>query len=185
MSDYVAMTTSHPAYQEYKTSGSANVLNDEFSRISYFTDLFRTPNVQPIFDETNIHEFHPNDQFLVGQKSVGATMYVAMNDFSSFQVAGVDSSSSKEIYSGEADSILLPIVFQYRMTDALGNINGTSSINANANFEYSKKLGFDLLINNKIFSFDVEIYAKYKATSTANQKLNVIPSSDNTTAKII
>jgi hypothetical protein len=185
MSDYVAMTTSHPAYQEYKTSGSANVLNDEFSRISYFTDLFRSPNVQPIFDETNIHEFHPNDQFLVGQKSVGATMYVAMNDFSSFQVAGVDSSSSKEIYSGEADSILLPIVFQYRMTDALGNINGTSSINANANFEYSKKLGFDLLINNKIFSFDVEIYAKYRATSTANQKLSVIPSSDNTTAKII
>jgi hypothetical protein len=54
-----------------------------------------------------------------------------------------------------------------------------------ANFEYSKKLGFDLLINNKIFSFDVEIYAKYRATSTANQKLSVIPSSDNTTAKII
>lgn len=184
MESYVAMTIDHPAYINYKSSGSTIEINSIFDRIENFNQTFRQSNVQQILTSSNIYGFDQNDKYLIGKNSVGASLFVALNDFTSFQVQGVDSSSSKEIYTGSQDSIMIPIIFQYRMTDALGNVNGQKSLNSNSNFEYSKKIGFDLLINNKLFSFDVEVSAKYRSTSTANQNLNVILASNNTTVKI-
>lgn len=184
MDSYVAMTIDHPSYIDYKSTGQIQHINEAFERIKNFNSIFRSVNVQQIKSDKNIYAYEENDKFLVGQNSVGAALYTSLNDFTSFQVQGVDASASKEIYSGAQDSILIPIIFQYRMTDALGNVNGLQSLNANSNFEYSKRLGFDLLINNKMFSFDVEIYAKYRPTSTANQRLDIVPSTNNIRTKI-
>lgn len=184
MDSYVAMTVDHPAYIDYKSSGSVTEINKVFERIENFNKLFREPTMQSLFDDDNLYGYDQLDRFLVGQNTVGAALYVSLNDFASYQVQGVDSSSAKEIYSGDQDSIIIPIIFQYRMTDALGNVNGLNSLNANSNFEYSKIIGFDLFVNNKIFAFDVEVYAQYRPSTTANQRLNIVQSSNNIRAKL-
>jgi hypothetical protein len=184
LDSYVGMTIDHPAYIDYKSTGNATEIDATFDRVKQFTSLFREATKQTLIGADKIYGFETNDRFLVGQNSVGAALNVSVNDFASFQVNGVDSSASKEIYSGAQDSIMIPIIFQYRMTDALGNVNGQQSLTASSNFEYAKTIGFDLFINNKLFSFDVEVYAKYRPSSTANQRLNVVPSANNTRTKI-
>jgi hypothetical protein len=81
-------------------------------------------------------------------------------------------------------SITLDLVFQYRMTDYYGvtsnNDTSTGRIggiigNTFSNLTYAKKIGVDILdSNNQDFKFDIEVYAKYKATG---KNINSITSS--------
>lgn len=185
LESYVAMTSSHPAWQEFMNTTSSAYLNSEFSRIKWFNNLFRASNVQNKLstkvsnpDQADqypfyISKFENQDKYLVGQNTVGSVLMSSINSIQSFQVQGIDTASSKEIYAGENDSIMIPITFQYRMTDALGNPNGLTSLTQNANFEYSKKLGFDLLLAGKKFSFDVQVSAKFRPTSISNNGIGI------------
>lgn len=168
LSGYVAMTRNHPAYSEYNATGELDPLKAEFDRITQFNDRFKQDLVQNGLSDELIIKFADDDKHLIGQNSVGATMFTSLNSITSFQVNGIDTGSSKEIYSSEDDSLLIPIVFQYRMTDALGNPAGQSNLTSNSNFEFKKKLGFDLLVAGKKFSFDVQISAKFRPTSMSN-----------------
>jgi hypothetical protein len=174
LSSYVAMTTSHPSYQAYlQNNANIQLLNDEFERIKWFNEWYRTSNVQTKINDNLLLSFAKSDKYLIGQNTVGASLYTSLNTIESFQVNGIDTADTKEIYSGEQDSVLIPITFQYRMTDALGFPNGLSNLTPNTNFEYSKKIGFDFLLSGKKFTFDVQVSAKFRPTSVSNNSLGI------------
>jgi len=175
LNGYVAMTNLHPAYLEYRAQQDITILQTEFDRIKHFNSLYREVMVQNAKSNDLIIGFKQDDKYLVGQNTVGAAAYVDLNSLSSYQVEGIDSSASKQIFSGEQDSILIPIMFQYRMTDALGNPSGVSGNTMNSQFEYTKKIGFDLLISGKKFTFDVNINAKFRPTTASNTSLGIQP----------
>jgi hypothetical protein len=61
----------------------------------------------------------------------------------------------------------VPILFQYRASDILGNIGGWRSTGSLNNIKYSKKIGIDVIVKDEApFSFDVEISAQYKKETT-------------------
>lgn len=184
MDYYVACTTSHPAYKHYNQNGSTTALLNVFERLQNFSELFRYKESQQELIEDAVYKFEDEDKFLIGKNSVGASLFVEVQSIESYQVQGIDTSSSKEVYPGNADSIMIPLIFQYRMTDALGNANGENNLVSNANFEYSKTIGFDLVLAGKTFSFDVQIYSKYKATATSNTRVGIVTTTNNLSPKI-
>lgn len=124
--------------------------------------------------------FDPLDQYLLGKASCGSYMFLLPRDEDSLIVAGDNALSIKTITVGEANSISIPLVFQYRMTDFNGKgIKGFGAIAGDftgltTDVIFSKTMGFDLLdIDNSQFSFDLEIFAKY---SVDNLSINNIPS---------
>ena len=112
------------------------------------------------------------DQYTLGKQSCGAYMFISADAHENIQVDG-DSIQSYEIVPfGQQNSINIPLVFQYRMTDyfgitsssgGLGNIGGDST-GATVNLTYSKKLGFDIYPNNSdVVQFDIQITASYRS----------------------
>lgn len=177
----VAFTTNHPSYQAYLANSSdISILYEEFERIKWFNDSYKAANVQTKLNEHLLLSYSASDKWLIGQKTVGSMLFTALKGTEAYQVNGIDTSSAKEIYSGEQDSILIPIIFQYRMTDALGFPNGQSNLSQNTNFEYSKKIGFDFLLSGKKFTFDVQVSAKFRPSSTSNNNIGI-----QTTSSII
>lgn len=115
--------------------------------------------------------FTTNDRYLIGKKTCGSYLVMGAPDY-------------KNIYTGSAiysqgiivkknDAIRIPILFQYRMTDyggtgntGIGNIGGYGRASSPVNLTYTKKIGLDLVIKDLgLFSFDVEVTAKYKPDS--------------------
>lgn len=115
--------------------------------------------------------FEANDQYLLGGKSCGSFLYLAPINTSSIIVDANNKFGKKRIDAGEGNSISVDMVFQYRMTDynqastnGNGQVGGVVS-NIFTNLTYSKKIGIDLVDSfSNAFSFDVEVFAKYKAS---------------------
>lgn len=122
--------------------------------------------------------FNPEDQYLLGGRSCGAYLFLSPIEKSSLTVDADNKFGKKTIKQGTSNAISIDLIFQYRMTDYYGIANTTFVTNASANntgrvggivstsltnLTYSKKVGFDILKGeNDVFSFDVEVYAKYK-----------------------
>jgi hypothetical protein len=122
--------------------------------------------------------FNAEDQYLLGGKSCGAYLFLSPIEKSSLTVDADNKFGKKTISQGTANAISIDLIFQYRMTDYYGVANTTTVTSASANntgrvggivstsltnLTYSKKVGFDILKGeNDLFSFDVEVYAKYK-----------------------
>jgi hypothetical protein len=132
------------------------------------------------FGNTIKSAFEVNDQFLLGRASCGSYMFLLPRDEESLLVDGDDALSTKAIVVGEANSISIPLVFQYRMSDYYGvGIKGFGAIagdytGVTTDVIFAKQMGFDLFdIDGERFSFDLEIFAKY---SVDNLSINNIPS---------
>jgi hypothetical protein len=122
--------------------------------------------------------FNAEDQYLLGGRSCGAYLFLSPIEKSSLTVDADNKFGKKTISQGTANAISIDLIFQYRMTDYYGVANTTTVTSASANntgrvggivstsltnLTYSKKVGFDILKGeNDLFSFDVEVYAKYK-----------------------
>jgi hypothetical protein len=116
--------------------------------------------------------FYNNDRFLIGPSSCGAYLYLSPSKYTDIMVNGSDYRATATIKSGETNAIVIPLIFQYRMTDYYGVSNtGTGNIGGDSglvNLTYVKKVGFDILPQNEtVFSFDIQITAKYKAETTS------------------
>lgn len=180
LSNYVALTKDHHAYLDFLSTGNTSIMNEALNRAKYFSDSFKMDYIQDEASPNVIVNYISDDKHLVGNNTCGACLFLSPNAIESFQVDGIDTSSAKEIYTGEEDAIIIPLKFQYRMTDAIGNPNGLSSLNLSTNFEYKKKIGFDLLINNKLFSFDINVSARFRSSAVTNNIIgNTISSSNN------
>jgi len=80
--------------------------------------------------------------------------------------------NSGKTLTSETEPILIPVIFQCRMTDyygagddGTGRIGGTTT---KSNLVYSKTIGVDLLLKNvpDLFSFDITIEMQYTKTTT-------------------
>lgn len=126
--------------------------------------------------------FDSFDQFLLGKNTCGSYLFISPDEHASIQVSGDSIQSNKIIQFGNANSINVPITFQYRMTDyfgtgsgslgGIGNVAGDSTA-ATTNLTYAKKIGFDIWTNSdNVFQFDVEFFAKYKSD---NLNIDIFP----------
>jgi hypothetical protein len=122
--------------------------------------------------------FNAEDQYLLGGRSCGAYLFLSPIEKSSLTVDSDNKFGKKTVSQGASNAISIDLIFQYRMTDYYGVTNTTVVTSASANnigrvggivstsltnLTYSKKVGFDILKGeNDVFSFDVEVYAKYK-----------------------
>ena len=105
-------------------------------------------------------------------------MFVSSDDHENIQVGGDSIQSQKVIQFGQQNSINIPLVFQYRMTDYFGTGSGSSggvgnvagdSTGATVNVSYAKKIGFDIYPNNQDpYQYDIEVFSKYRS-----DKLNI------------
>lgn len=127
--------------------------------------------------------FEPDDQYTLGKASVGSYMFISPSDTNTLEVKGDDSLSIKEIEYGPNNTIQIPLVFQFRMTDysgvgdtGIGFIGGDST-GAIKDITYAKRMGFDIITsdgsNQERFSFDIEIFAKYRSNKLNIGKLPV------------
>jgi peptidyl-tRNA hydrolase len=122
--------------------------------------------------------FNAEDQFLLGGHSCGAYLFLSPIETTSLVVDADNKFGKKSIAQGATNAVSIDLIFQYRMTDYFGvtsannsgRVGGIASTNL-TNLTYSKKIGLDILKGeNDIFSFDIEVYAKYKpeGSSVAN-----------------
>ena len=121
--------------------------------------------------------FIPDDEYLIGKYTCGAYLYpFPLN----YQVASVDGNhprlSYKEVVTGSENSINIPILFQFRCSDKLGNVGGYRTSGALTNIKYSKKIGIDIYIKDDVpFSFDLQVNCQYKKVTSLDAP--VIPAS--------
>lgn len=115
------------------------------------------------------HSFGTFDQYLLGKKSCGSYLFMSTEDHVNIQVDGDATTSFKPIQFGSQDSLTVPLVYQYRMTDYFGEGNtgqgniGGDSTGATTNITYAKRIGFDIYPNNMdVYQYDIEIFAKYR-----------------------
>ena len=123
------------------------------------------------FSRNAKNSFDGFDQYTLGRKSCGSYLFISADEHENIQVDGDSIQSKKLVQFGQQNSLSIPLVFQYRMTDyfglttgsGLGNIAGDSS-GGTVNLTYSKKIGFDIYPNNsEVYQFDVEVFAKYRS----------------------
>ena len=126
--------------------------------------------------------FETFDQYQLGKNSCGSYLFMSADDHRIIQTDGDSIQSSKIVQFGSANSINIPIVFQYRMTDyygvgsgssgGIGNIAGNIT-GAVTNLTYAKKIGFDIWPSGgTVVQYDVEFFAKYKSD---NLNIDVFP----------
>jgi len=122
--------------------------------------------------------FYDNDRYLMGTETCGSYLYIAPSTYADFLVDGTDYRSTRDVEYGEANQIVIPIIFQFRMTDFFGN--GTSGLGRIGGFSiqpknltYTKKIGVDINVKDEsLFSFDVQISAKYKVDSPSQTSIS-------------
>lgn len=123
------------------------------------------------YDRNSKSSFENFDQYTLGKQSCGSYLFISADNHENIQVDGDSIQSFENIQFGQQNSINVPLVFQYRMTDyfgvttgsGLGNIGGDST-GSTVNLTYAKRIGFDLFPNNSdVVQFDIEVSAKYRS----------------------
>jgi hypothetical protein len=106
-------------------------------------------------------------------------LFLSPASYADVLVEGTDYRSIRPVEFGFENQIVIPIVFQFRMTDFFGaGINGTGRIAGTSlairNLTYTKKIGIDIYTKEEpVFSFDIQVSAKYKVDSPS--KTNISP----------
>jgi len=143
------------------------------SQIGYYYDSANSRTVKCSFD--------PDDQYTLGKASVGSYLFLAPTDESNIIVNGNDSLSIKKIEIGSNNSVRIPLVFQFRMTDfggvgdtGIGFIGGDRT-GATKDLTYAKRMGFDIITydgkDETRFSFDIEVFSKYRSNKLNLEKV--------------
>jgi hypothetical protein len=150
-------------YTMPKTATLKSTDNNGLKQLAYKYDEEVSRTIKMSFDST--------DQYLLGGKSCGSFLFLSPINTESLLVDGDNKFGKTRIENGDNNALSLDVVFQYRMTDYAGNnaesdtgrIAGILSKNV-TNVTYSKKIGFDIFDSDgEQFSFDLEVFSKYKA----------------------
>ena len=163
---------------------------DNFASLKYGSDSHADLQTAYRFEKSGGYlrgmkmSFEDNDQYLLGGKSCGAYLFLSPTRIGSLSVDGdnkfgkrrIGKVDSKQVNStaSKAPNITVDVVFQYRMTDYFG-VTATGGVDTSdgklgglytnpiTNLTYSKKIGLDIFdSNDNQFSFDLEVFAKYK-----------------------
>ena len=134
-----------------------------------------------ITDLPDKYGFITDDRYLIGSNTCGAYLFVGPVTYNQLLVDGVNALASKQLNSGSNNAIVIPVIYQYRMTDYYGpSISSSSSAGGNGivggynpsstippkNLTYVRQIGIDLYQRDKqTFSFDIQVSATYKKDS--------------------
>ena len=127
-----------------------------------------TPELTDLPDKLG---FYPHDRYFVGKNTCGSYLFMGPAFFDQLLIEGADHRSKKEVDDGEANAIMIPIVFQFRMVDYFGDTPISGRVagdkdNTIVNVIYNKTIGVDISVKNESrFSFDVDVSAKYSRRS--------------------
>jgi hypothetical protein len=171
LTNFVAFTTEHPLFSVDNLNSSE--LLTEFNRIQLYTNNIKVQQYQNEYyndDEVGLG-FNDYDFYSIGENSCGSFLYPVFSNISNIQVVG--NTTTATLIIPKESEILIPIIFEYRMIDRLGNINGELNYDVSSGLTYIKKLGIDLYINNEIFKFDINVTAKLKSKVTTIDTTNV------------
>lgn len=105
--------------------------------------------------------FQDVDKYAIGANTCGAFLYPQFDNIDRFTTSGNASDSSLVLEPGQ--TIEIPIIFEFRMMDRLGNIYDYDSSPNITNVTYKKKIGVDLMINGGKMSFDISATANFKS----------------------
>lgn len=135
-------------------------------RIQYTDKNAITDYVLPLMttnlETPNCMSYQSVDKYIVGTYSCGARLYLNPPTRNFIQVNGVNENAYTELQTGDSNAILIPVIFEYRMSDRIGNPGIETSENFANNFIYRKKISLELYLNRKPLVFDLEIYSQYK-----------------------
>ena len=111
--------------------------------------------------------FADNDSYLIGKYTCGSYLFLAPTSYAALSTTTASPSGSKRnLEYGQTKAINLPIVYQFRASDALGYIGGWRNGQTLKNVKYSKTIGIDIHMKNEIFSFDVNVSCQYFKETT-------------------
>lgn len=170
-SAFVAIAKSHPAF----AGNDLNSLLTQFKRITKYTNNLKIKNAQNAITDVDglvgLVGFDDNDIYNVGATSCGSFLYPVISSKQAISVNGFTTTATLIIPA--TTEILIPFIFEYRMIDKFGNVDGVQGTSANNMLEYNKKIGIDILINNEIFKFDINCFARLKAKINGIDTKNV------------
>ena len=164
-----AFTKEHPIYD----SNDKALMLPHLQRLAKYTANLKALNYQSETDIDDIDTvgFRDADVYAIGENTCGAFLYPMIVNANKISVVG-NSTISTLIIQKESE-ILIPFVYEFRMTDRLGLINGRRDLTINTELIYAKKLGVDMMINNSTFKFDILVSSKLKSKVTPIDSLNV------------
>lgn len=142
-------------------SAPDNMITVEYlRRIQSYVSIFKSEKQVRITDGVYPFKqlgFNDYDRYAVGRNTCGAFFYPVFGNIERFKVRG-DSSTSTLVMSANQE-LMIPMIFEYRMFDALGRLNG-ETINMNESLTYKKTLGVSMNISNQPFTFDITAFVK-------------------------
>lgn len=168
--NYNAFVVGHPAYNPDKPEQ----MRDEFSRLASYTSIIKEPQSQLEATSTDTWGkcgFDDNDLYAIGQNSCGAFLYPLIANPQNISVVG--STTTATLIIPANSEILVPFIYEYRMIDRLGLIDGVVGNSISSDINYQKKIGIDMLINNAQFKFDISVTAKLKSKIAPVDSQNV------------
>jgi len=108
--------------------------------------------------------FTPSDEQLIGKYTCGAYLYPFPLNYQTISVEGNHPLLSfKPVDFGSTNAINIPILFQFRCSDVLGNVGGFRTDATLKNIKYTKKIGIDIYVKDDVpFSFDLQVNCRYR-----------------------
>jgi hypothetical protein len=167
--DFIAVTTEHPLFE----LTNLNKIKPEFERLKLYTNNIKADQYQSEVNDTDVMGlgFYDNDFYAIGKNSCGSFLYPVIANRASIQVIG-NTAVSTLIIPKESE-ILIPFIYEFRMIDRFGNINGELDFDPNNNLIYTKKIGIDMFLNNELFKFDINVISKLRSKVNITDSLNL------------
>lgn len=167
----------------YIHNDSNNVTSNAYlGSFGGFSSNININSKQGIFNSIQSVIYQDDDKYLIGEKSTGAllNMLTSDTDNTNLVVDGNTIYSKKTLLS--QNSIEIPIVFQFRLTDyygdsssskPIGRIGGKDNI---TNMSIKKTIGFDIKTQYSNIGFDIEFSCAYKNTGVYIKEVEKISS---------
>ena len=174
---------SHAIHFETSENEIVNVFGAKhFQQAAYRLPIAPTPASQTLtFTEINCPiktSFIDNDKYLIGKYTCGSYLFISPVSYQAIGSNAVSPTITKRtVEFGSANSIQIPLKFQYRASDYFGNIGGYRPNETLTNIKYSKKLGLDIYLKDETFSFDILAKVKYQSETASVTPLSQIAQS--------
>lgn len=153
----------------YGFSDLGKIYDEELSKFDYTDDNGTT------YITTHKIGYEDRDKLAIGRDSCNSYLFLSPVNHSEIQVDGDTLDSTKSIKSNE--SLRVPIIYQFRMTDAKGNIFGNELISDDEtkaivkNTKYANIIGIDIWTDRNALKpkqYDIIVYSTYGSILDTN-----------------
>jgi len=146
----------------YGFTDLGKIYNDELGEIDEDTTFVTTHKIG----------YEDKDKYGKGPETCDSFLFLSPVSHTDIQVDGDTFDSSKKLKSGE--SLRVPVIYQYRMTDYEGKIFGTYENNTDpiiVNTKYANIIGIDIWTDRNAQrpkQYDIIVYSTYGTTTNTN-----------------